>query len=80
MATPSPGDLRNFAIVGHASSGKTTLNEAMLACSGRHRAHGQRVSFNQHHQHDTEREAAGAKLRKQARIVRNILASAFAYV
>ena len=34
MATPSPGDLRNFAIVGHASSGKTMLSEAMLACAG----------------------------------------------
>src|SRR2546421_12875250 len=34
MATPSAGDLRNFAIVGHASSGKTMLAEAMLACSG----------------------------------------------
>jgi elongation factor G len=34
MATPSAGDLRNFAIVGHASSGKTTLSEAMLACLG----------------------------------------------
>ena len=34
MATPSAGDLRNFAIVGHASSGKTTLSEAMLACAG----------------------------------------------
>src|SRR5262252_6077365 len=31
MATPAAGDLRNFAIVGHASSGKTTLSEAMLA-------------------------------------------------
>lgn len=29
-----PGDIRNFAIVGHASSGKTMLSEAMLACSG----------------------------------------------
>ena len=28
------GDIRNFAIVGHASSGKTMLNEAMLACAG----------------------------------------------
>ncbi|RME72580.1 MAG: elongation factor G [Verrucomicrobia bacterium] len=27
-------ELRNFAIVGHASSGKTMLSEAMLACSG----------------------------------------------
>src|ERR1700757_5038347 len=34
MATPSTGDLRNFAIVGHASSGKTTLSETMLACAG----------------------------------------------
>jgi elongation factor G len=34
MATPSAGDLRNFATVGHASSGKTTLSEAMLACAG----------------------------------------------
>ena len=34
MATPSAGELRNFAIVGHASSGKTTLSEAMLACAG----------------------------------------------
>src|SRR5258706_14462806 len=28
------GDIRNFAIVGHASSGKTMLSEAMLACTG----------------------------------------------
>lgn len=28
------GDIRNFAIVGHASSGKTMLAEAMLACAG----------------------------------------------
>src|SRR6187551_2218245 len=34
MATSSAADLRNFAIVGHASSGKTTLSEAMLACAG----------------------------------------------
>src|SRR3954463_4712829 len=27
-------DIRNFAIVGHASSGKTMLSEAMLACAG----------------------------------------------
>jgi elongation factor G len=34
MATPSAGNLRNFAIVGHASSGKTMLSEAMVACAG----------------------------------------------
>ncbi len=28
-------DLRNFAILGHASAGKTILGEAMLACAGR---------------------------------------------
>ncbi|MFQ5597244.1 MAG: elongation factor G [Nitrospiria bacterium] len=27
-------DIRNFSIVGHSASGKTTLSEAMLACSG----------------------------------------------
>ena len=27
-------DIRNFAIVGHASSGKTMLSDAMLACAG----------------------------------------------
>lgn len=34
MKINQPGDIRNFAIVGHASSGKTMLSEAMLACSG----------------------------------------------
>src|SRR5262245_38678575 len=34
MATPSAGDLRNFAIVGDASSGKRALTEAMLPCAG----------------------------------------------
>ena len=34
MQKYSPTDIRNFAIVGHASSGKTMLSEAMLACSG----------------------------------------------
>src|SRR5262245_27229470 len=29
-----PADIRNFAIVGHATSGKTMLSEAMLVCSG----------------------------------------------
>jgi elongation factor G len=32
MKTYLPADLRNFAIVGHASSGKTMLSEAMLMC------------------------------------------------
>src|SRR2546429_285837 len=32
MQTYKPGDIRNFAIVGHASSGKTILSEAMLVC------------------------------------------------
>ena len=27
-------DIRNFAVVGHASSGKTMLSEAMLSCAG----------------------------------------------
>ena len=27
-------DIRNFAIVGHASAGKTMLSEAMLATAG----------------------------------------------
>jgi elongation factor G len=34
MASHRSADIRNFAIVGHASSGKTVLSEAMLACSG----------------------------------------------
>jgi elongation factor G len=34
MKTYSPAELRNFAIVGHASSGKTMLSEAMLMCGG----------------------------------------------
>src|SRR6266481_193373 len=34
MATHPSANIRNFAIVGHASSGKTMLSEAMLACSG----------------------------------------------
>jgi elongation factor G len=34
MKTYQPADLRNFAIVGHASSGKTILAEAMLMCGG----------------------------------------------
>lgn len=34
MKEYQPGEIRNFAIVGHASSGKTLLSEAMLLCSG----------------------------------------------
>jgi elongation factor G len=34
MKTYQTSDIRNFAIVGHASSGKTMLSECMLACSG----------------------------------------------
>jgi elongation factor G len=34
MKVHQPGEIRNFAIVGHASSGKTMLSEAMMACSG----------------------------------------------
>ncbi len=35
MEMHQPGDIRNFAIVGHASCGKTMLAEAMLYCSGK---------------------------------------------
>jgi elongation factor G len=34
MKNYQPEDIRNFAVVGHASSGKTMLTEAMLMCSG----------------------------------------------
>ena len=34
MKEYQPAEIRNFAIVGHASSGKTVLSEAMLACAG----------------------------------------------
>jgi elongation factor G len=34
MKEYTPSDIRNFAVVGHASSGKTMLSEAMLACAG----------------------------------------------
>ena len=34
MKEYQPADIRNFAIVGHASCGKTMLSEAMLACAG----------------------------------------------
>ena len=34
MKTYQPAEIRNFALVGHASSGKTMLSECMLACSG----------------------------------------------
>ena len=34
MKNYPPADIRNFAIVGHASAGKTMLSEAMLLCAG----------------------------------------------
>ena len=34
MKNYEPADIRNCAIVGHASSGKTMLSECMLACGG----------------------------------------------
>src|SRR3984885_8361342 len=34
MRKYEPQDIRNFAVVGHASCGKTMLCEAMLACAG----------------------------------------------
>src|SRR3989441_292936 len=34
MKDYQPAEIRNFAIVGHASCGKTMLSEAMLACAG----------------------------------------------
>ncbi|MCX6928644.1 MAG: GTP-binding protein, partial [Verrucomicrobia bacterium] len=34
MKDYQPGEIRNFAIAGHASCGKTMLSEAMLACAG----------------------------------------------
>ena len=34
MKNYAPADIRNFALVGHASSGKTMLAEAMLMCGG----------------------------------------------
>ncbi|HTA31565.1 MAG TPA: GTP-binding protein, partial [Candidatus Cybelea sp.] len=34
MQKYAPQDIRNFAVVGHASCGKTMLSEAMLACAG----------------------------------------------
>src|SRR6267378_7976189 len=34
MKNYPPAEIRNFAIVGHASSGKTMLSEAMLRCAG----------------------------------------------
>ena len=35
MKEYASSDLRSFAVLGHASAGKTMLTEAMLACSGR---------------------------------------------
>ena len=33
MKNYAPSEIRNFAIVGHASAGKTLLSEAMLRCA-----------------------------------------------
>ena len=35
MKDYATSDLRSFAVLGHASAGKTMLAEAMMACSGR---------------------------------------------
>ena len=35
MKNYTHSNLRNVALVGHASSGKTMLGECMLACSGK---------------------------------------------
>ncbi len=34
MKEYAPGDIRNFALVGHATCGKTMLSECMLVCGG----------------------------------------------
>src|ERR1051326_8652551 len=34
MKAYQPDEIRNFAIVGHATAGKTMLSECMLACAG----------------------------------------------
>jgi len=41
MKSYQPADIRNFAIVGHATSGKTMLAEAMLMWRRNHPPHGQ---------------------------------------
>src|SRR5258707_14134644 len=52
MAPPPPADIRNFAIVGHASSRKTIPREAMLLCSraiGRLGRIGEGSTVSDHH-------------------------------
>src|SRR6266545_3720107 len=50
-------DIRNFAVVGHASSGKTMLCEAMLACAGAINRMGSIASGSTvSDYHDTEKE------------------------
>jgi elongation factor G len=57
MQTYQPGDIRNFAIVGHASSGKTMLSEAMLVCGGvMHRMGSIASATTVSDYHDSERQ------------------------
>ena len=57
MQTYQPDDIRNFAIVGHASSGKTMLSEAMLVCGGViHRMGSIAASTTASDYHESERQ------------------------
>lgn len=52
-------EIRNFAIVGHASSGKTMLSEAMLACSGEINRMGSIAAgstVSDHHENEQQRQ------------------------
>ena len=48
MKEYQPAEIRNFAIVGHASAGKTVLGEAMLACAGQFAEVWMRIEPNHH--------------------------------
>jgi elongation factor G len=57
MKTYQPTDIRNFAIVGHATAGKTMLSEAMLLCAGAINRMGSISAGNTvSDYHDSERE------------------------